>query len=764
MTALPTAGVRERTETETTRRFVWRPLRQPPLDTEPAAQLAGKKIVVIGGREPAAAAVTAALRANGALVLEPGGHEVPDGIIDLTLDEDFRPGDHASWQEALLRSVGALRSCYDAWAAQTDAQRIFYLAVTYFGGGMGYRDLSPQARPFGGLWAGLAKTLHHELPNCNAKVIDVDPAATADLPGIITRELYRWGAFEVSYRDGVRHTLGARREDAGSPTLTLDAGDVVLISGGGRGIGFSLATLLAQDSGCRVVITGRHPLPSADEPWAAMDDDAFARYQRELWGQRSTGRPLADIRAEITRTRQRRELSANLRAARADGLRIDYEVCDFTDEPQVAALIEKIGPSLSGVVHNAGVDMATRLHKMSDADVLRTARTKVEGFTNLFAQVRSRKLKFFCNVGSMSGRLSGMVGQIAYAAANDALTRLGFWAQEQADFPVMTLCWPVWERLGLITNYDAALRYMSPLAIQEGLWRWRRELMAPTRGEATFLGALGDALTPVQVRGFQLQSDLLGFEQTFPRIFHLGTPVKFRSGEELVSRVVLDAATAPALTDFEVGGRPAVPVSLLLESALASAAWVQPADEKPRLTGISDVTVHLDRLGLDAGSLEVRRSTSRSKVDGHWVVDVRFERQDADELVPLAELRLVYDTEPGGSAAGQEGGAPGTGTGRRWHGVVFPRARWQQDGRLGEVREPRPDDLWTRTLTPPLALPTAALENVVRSVPGDRLHLSRLVIHASPAETSRIEADPARGVWRIGDAAGDRPVLTVVVG
>ena len=45
-----------------------------------------------------------------------------------------------------------------------------------------------------------------------------------------------------------------------------------------------------------------------------------------------------------------------------------------------------------------------------------------------------------------TGRLGGMVGQLEYAAANEALARLGRWADRLAGYPVMTLAWPTWDR------------------------------------------------------------------------------------------------------------------------------------------------------------------------------------------------------------------------------------------------------------------------------------------------------------------------------
>ncbi|HWO65084.1 MAG TPA: KR domain-containing protein [Umezawaea sp.] len=748
-----------------TRRFVWHPRRTSTPDSSPAELLAGKRILLIGGTDETLAAVGAELVSHG-VVLVGQGHlrdagDRPDGIVDLTLDADFS----TDWQAALLRTIGAIRGCYDDWSEETDAARTCYVAVTYLGGRMGYRGASD--RPWGGLWAGLAKTLHQELPNLNTKVVDVDPADVADLPAVLVRELYRWGSYEVGYSGGVRYTLAPRREDGPEPTVDLGPSDVVLVSGGGRGIGFAAATHLAAAHGCRVVVTGRHPLPGPDDAWGALDDDGFKSHQRDLWIRASAEGALAAVRAETTRMAQRRVLAANVAAARADGLRLDYEVCDFTDRAQVDALLAELGPALTGVVHNAGVDTATRLPRMSDDDLLMTIATKVDGFVHLFDALRDRPLKFFCNTGSMSGRLGGMVGQIAYAAANDGLTRLGLWADARAAFPVTTLCWPTWERMGLITNYDAAVRYMTAIGAEEGVRRWSAELLAPAHGEVTFLGALGSALNPVQVRGFPLHREVPEFAAVYPRIFHLGTPVSFRPGVEFVADVLFDDTSAPVLTDFAVSGHPAVPVGLLLENALASAVWAHPAGEEPSVAWIGDIAVCLEGLRLDGGALGLRRTATLSTVDGGRVVDVRFDRPG---LGPVAELRLGYeplavDVQPVAVHAARESAVPGPG---RWLGAVIPVATWQEGPgpveRTAVVREPTPADLWTVPLTPPLALPLAALENIVRSVlrvrPGRVLRITRLVPHGPPSATSRIDGDPVRGRWHVVDPQDGRPVLT----
>ncbi|MEK8142914.1 KR domain-containing protein [Streptomyces sp. M10(2022)] len=127
----------------------------------------------------------------------------------------------------------------------------------------------------------------------------------------------------------------------------------MLISGGGRGIGWELARSLAGTYGLRVVVTGRRT-STGDEPWFGAEESELKEYERQSWSRLRQGTPLAEIRRDIARTRRLRELAVNITEARSRGLRVDYARCDFTDRDQVRALVEREGAALTGVVHNAG--------------------------------------------------------------------------------------------------------------------------------------------------------------------------------------------------------------------------------------------------------------------------------------------------------------------------------------------------------------------------------------------------------------------------
>ncbi|MGW1747632.1 hypothetical protein ACWCRD_18900 [Streptomyces sp. NPDC002092] len=134
----------------------------------------------------------------------------------------------------------ALREQYENWAAETSARRLFHLAVTHLGGGMGQHPDDDLAQPLGGIWAGLAKTLHREFPNCNARVVDTALSAAEDLPGVVVSELGRTGEIEVGHRDGRRLTLSPVAAPVGPPRR--EPGPRGLRPGLGRRAGHRLGT------------------------------------------------------------------------------------------------------------------------------------------------------------------------------------------------------------------------------------------------------------------------------------------------------------------------------------------------------------------------------------------------------------------------------------------------------------------------------------------------------------------------------------------
>ncbi len=324
-----------------------------------------------------------------------------------------------------------------------------------------------------------------------------------------------------------------------------------------------VARALAERHGCTVIVTGRETPPDGGEPWMALAEPGFKHYGLEQLRAATPEHPPKAIRAALQRLKRRRELRTALDEMAALGLPVHYRVCDVTDRAAVRALCDELGDSLRMVIHNAGVDRPVRLIQKRAEDFADTVRTKVLGFANLCDAVRARpRLVQFCNVGSLTGRWGGMTGETDYAAANEALARLGLWAARHAFSPacgVKTLVWPTWEGVGMITNFAVTQRYVSPMNVDEGVRHWLRELAAPGSGEVMFMGAVGRAPTHVQIMGFVPIRELPNIGELVTRRHHVGEPVRFRPFKRFESRYAIDPAVAPYAHAFRFNGRAVLP-------------------------------------------------------------------------------------------------------------------------------------------------------------------------------------------------------------
>lgn len=721
-------------------RLVWQPLQLPP-PAPATAQLAGKRIVITGGTAPTASRIATTLRRYGAIPYhypQPGLDEpsalihlrdnlgTPDGIIDLNVEGVFALEDRDVWEQPLSRSVALLQSCYDVWAAATDAKQLFYMPVTWMDGQMGLSG-EPVTQPLSGIWAGLAKNLPRELPNCNVRILDLAPDDVAQIDEIIARELYSWGLFEVGYRRGVRYGLLVEQMRSVPATIQLDQQDVILISGGSRGIGFVLARELAQNFLCRVIVTGRHTPPSGTEPWLLLDEDDFRRYQQQLLQQLPAGKTVAALKRDIAQIKARRELYMNLSAAADAGLRIEYHVCDFTALSQVQQLFVTIGPSLSGVIHNAGIDSPARLNKKSIDSCIATVRVKVGGFLNIVHALGAHPLKLFCNVGSIAGRWGGMIGQVDYSAANEGLARLGYWGAAALGLPIKTICWTTWEQLGMITNFEVALKYTSAINVAEGLYHWQRELLSSQTGEVAFVGRLAKAVSPIDLVGYRLTtSDFPGFDDLCSRHFYLGDVLAFKQFDSIHTRHRLAVKTTPCIGALNVAGQPALPVSLLLEFALSISQWVGPVGWSTLYVHeIRDLLVDLSALQCPTAEYLFDQEAYGYWQDETWVVHVKLTSPHPASPACIAELRLMYRAVPlpAGTAPLD---TPHTGTPitldststYAWSPALIEPAQWYASSNamfFSDVTPCLASDLWTLPYPPAAVLPTAQLEQIIQA-------------------------------------------------
>jgi len=61
----------------------------------------------------------------------------------------------------------------------------------------------------------------------------------------------------------------------------------------------------------------------------------------------------------------------------------------------------------------------------------------------------------------------------------------------------------------------------------KGLRLWRNELSAARSGEVTFVGGVGRALNPLQIKGFPPAPELANIQSLYTYFHHLGDVISF---------------------------------------------------------------------------------------------------------------------------------------------------------------------------------------------------------------------------------------------
>ncbi|MDQ0940762.1 type I polyketide synthase [Streptomyces sp. V1I1] len=167
------------------------------------------------------------------------------------------------------------------------------------------------------------------------------------------------------------------------------------------------------------------------------------------------------------------ELAAELREL---GAQVSIVACDVSDRADLAAVLSGIPADspLTGVVHAAGVVADGMIETLTEEQLDKVFRPKVDAAWNLHELTRELDLRLFAMFSSFAGTLGG-AGQANYAAANAFLDALAE-HRRGLGLPAQSLAWGAWEadggmldRLADADRARVARIGLTALSTKEGL-------------------------------------------------------------------------------------------------------------------------------------------------------------------------------------------------------------------------------------------------------------------------------------------------------
>lgn len=485
-----------------------------------------------------------------------------------------------------------------------------FATISRIDGAFGFLT-SSAGDPVQGALAGLSKTARIEWPEVSCRAFDVSPFIT-DLKktaSVLASEILSKGPSETGLDDNNRYVPELVDVPFAKPEKTFSKKDVVVITGGAKGVTAACAEALAEFSQPVMILLGRSPEPE-DEPSWLSGITAEPAMKKAILENEFSGKKVSpqELEKSFRRLKGAREITDTLESIRNRGSKAAYFQADVRNHSDMESVFEKVrakfGP-VSAVIHGAGVleDRFIADKTMDQFD--KVFGTKTEGLRNLLDITRNDPLKAIVLFSSVSARM-GNKGQVDYAMANEVLNKMAVYeATKRPGCRVVSINWGPWDG-GMV----------SP-SLKKEFNRQGIELIPLRSGAKAMVSEMCQAAGS-------------GFEGAVEVVIG----AEFRHEEKKESQRKEPTATEftgirinagvdeyPVLKDHMIGGKAVVPVALLAEWFGHAALISNPGLHFHGLDGLRV----LNGIKLGSETLELRISSSKPvKSDGVFRSDLEI--------------------------------------------------------------------------------------------------------------------------------------------
>ena len=429
-----------------------------------------------------------------------------------------------------------------------------FATISRMDGGFGFKGQGFE-NPFQGGLAGLAKTASAEWDGVCCHALDVDPAWEdhAEIAKAIVAELLTPGPVEVGLEPGKRVIPELAPSPSPQGQVNLEPEDVVVITGGARGVTAATAHALASHARRpTLVLLGRSLAPSPEPEWlASVEGEAAIKkaiLENEFSGNHTSPKQLEKA---FKSHMANREISRNLEQLKSAGANVRYYSADVRDADEMQAVLTDVrsacGP-VTGIIHGAGILEDRFIVDKTPDQFEKVFDTKVRGLEVLLEVTKDDPLKHMVFFSSVAARM-GNKGQVDYAMANEVLNKI---AQRESlarpDCKVTSINWGPWDG-GMV----------SP-ALKREFERNGIELIPQDAGAMCMVHEMtGDKSDPVEV--------VIG-AGLIPEKADAEAPDSSDAEEKKLSLTFkreIDVERYPILESHVLGGKPVVPFALIAE-------------------------------------------------------------------------------------------------------------------------------------------------------------------------------------------------------
>jgi enediyne polyketide synthase len=363
--------------------------------------------------------------------------------------------------------------------------------------------------------------------------LDLSQACTKILAELITDEAFKIVGFTL---DGQRLEPRLKLSSPASyksRNIFWNKQDVMLVTGGAKGITTECALAFAKQTGVKLAIVGSSALPDPNSP-TAIDNEVLKNLER-------------------------------FRKASVD---FKYYSCDVSDEASVLSLVAQIEKDLgpvSAVLHGAGKNIPRRLGSISAQDAYSEVAPKLLGAINLCKALPAKNLKLFSAFTSILG-LMGVQGNGWYSFSNEALNLvLARYREQNPHIAVVACAFGMWHEVGMAAKLGSGEKFSAMgvrlIPVAEGVRRYLNLVTDDPGAQQVVVTARLWKQSWIQSKRIPAKSSRF-----------LGDSVNCTDGVETISRVRLSLEKDLYLQDHKYAGVYLFPTVFGLEAMAQVAA------------------------------------------------------------------------------------------------------------------------------------------------------------------------------------------------
>ncbi|MGV8121067.1 MAG: SDR family NAD(P)-dependent oxidoreductase [Candidatus Xenobiia bacterium LiM19] len=405
----------------------------------------------------------------------------------------------------------------------------FFVTISRLDGIFGIHSLDRDMEPRSGGLAGLSKTARHEWPEVHCKALDLAQSfksidrAAAD----IVEEIFLHGPVEVGISDKGKSSLeiSSAPLSTGKGICPVEEGDIVLVTGGARGVTAECAIALMESfPGSQkpvIVLLGRSTAPEPEPDWLASLNDEAAIKKEIMHHGRGTVTPqyVKEQYDEITAHREMRKTMSRFASL---GAKVYYRSVDIRAKSDLESVISEIRGSIKapirGLIHGAGVIADRLIEEKTDREFDRVYSTKVAGLMNLLSLLSEDDLRLMVFFSSTTGRY-GRKGQVDYAVANEVMNKIAERESKlRPECRVLAMNWGPWDG-GMVTPPLRKIfqdEGIGLIPLNAGADLLVREIWAPAQ-ESVEIAVLGNSAKAAEINTVKSRESATSMDVAFER-------------------------------------------------------------------------------------------------------------------------------------------------------------------------------------------------------------------------------------------------------